>query len=105
MILGYIVLSFICFFGCIFNYYISSLLINLIPLHIQNYILIILSILLQVDNLQLLTELKNKTNETDKYIRIIGDKALEIQDNEINIYKLNETIKLNKKIKKGKSFS
>jgi hypothetical protein len=81
------------------NYYISSLLENLIPLHIQNYIIIILSILLQVDNIELLKELKDKTIETDKYIRIIGDKALEIQDNEINIYKLKN------KIKKRKSFS
>jgi hypothetical protein len=87
------------------NYYISSLLENLIPLHIQNYIIIILSILLQIDNIELLKELKDKTIETDKYIRIIGDKALEIQDNEINIYKLNETIRLKNKIKKRKSFS
>ena len=105
MVLGYIVLSFICCFGCVCNYYISSLLENLIPLHIQNYIMIILSILLQIDNIELLKELKDKTIETDKYIRIIGDKTLEIQDNEMNIYKLNETIRLKNKIKKRKSFS
>jgi hypothetical protein len=61
------------------------------------YLLIILSILLQIDNIELLKELKDKTTETDKYIRIIGDKALEIQNNEINIYKLNETIRLKNK--------
>ena len=105
MLLGYITLFIIGCIGGVCNYYISALLENIIPLHIQNYIIIVLAILVQVDNVQLLNELKTKIDETDKYIRVIGDNAVEIQDRKINIYKLNEQIKIkNNKIQKRNSF-
>jgi hypothetical protein len=105
MLLGYITLFIIGCIGGVCNYYISSFLENLIPLHTQNYIIIVLAILIQVDNIQLLNELKNKIDETDKYIRVIGDNALEIQEGKINIYKLNEQIKIiNNKVQKRNSF-
>ena len=94
MILGLITLFIICLIGGIFQYYISLFLENFISLYIQNYILIIFSILIQFDNLQLYNELKT----IEKNIRIIGDKAIEIDNNKINIYKLNETIKVKKNI-------
>ena len=105
MLLGFITLFIIGCIGGVCNYYISALLENIIPLHIQNYIIIVLAILVQVDNVQLLNELKTKIDETDKYIRVIGDNAVEIQDRKINIYKLNEQIKIkNNKIQKRNSF-
>ena len=105
MLLGYITLFIIGCIGGVCNYYISSFLENIIPLHIQNYIIIFLAILVQVDNVQLLNELKTKIDETDKYIRVIGDNAVEIQDKKINIYKLNEQIKINnKQVQKRHSF-
>ena len=105
MLLGYITLFIIGCIGGVCNYYISALLENIIPLHIQNYIIIFLAILVQVDNVQLLNELKTKIDETDKYIRVIGDNAVEIQDKKINIYKLNEQIKINnKQVQKRHSF-
>ena len=105
MLLGYITLFIIGCIGGVCNYYISALLENIIPLHIQNYIIIVLAILVQVDNVQLLNELKTKIDETDKYIRVIGDNAVEIQDKKINIYKLNEQIKINnKQVQKRHSF-
>ena len=105
MLLGYITLFIIGCIGGVCNYYISSFLENLIPLHTQNYIIIVLAILIQVDNVQLFNELQNKIDETDKYIRVIGDNALEIQEGKINIYKLNEQIKIiNNKVQKRNSF-
>ncbi len=105
MLLGYITLFIIGCVGGVCNYYISSFLENVIPFHIQNYIIIVLAILIQFDNIQLLNELKNKIDETDKYIRIIGNNALEIQDNEINIYKLDESINIkNNKLQKRNRF-
>ncbi len=93
MLLGYITLFIIGCVGGVCNYYNYSFLENVIPLHIQNYIITVLAILIQFDNIQLLNELKNKIDET----------ALEIQDNEINIYKLDESINIKKQqiTKKG----
>jgi hypothetical protein len=105
MLLGFITLFIIGCIGGVCNYYISALLENIISLYIQNYIIIVLAILIQFDNIQLLNELKTKIDETDKYIRVIGDNALEIQEGKINIYKLNEQIKIkNIKIQKRNSF-
>ena len=105
MLLGYITLFIIGCIGGVCNYYISSFLENLIPLHTQNYIIIVLAILIQVDNMQLFNELQNKIADSDQYIKVIGNNALEIQENEINIYKLNESIKIKRnKIKKRNSF-
>ena len=105
MFLGFITLFIIGCIGGVCNYYISALLENIISLYIQNYIIIVLAILIQFDNIQLLNELKNKIDETDKYIRVIGDNAVEIQDKKINIYKLNEQIQINnKQVQKRHSF-
>ena len=72
---------------------------------LQNYIIIVLAIVVQVDNVQLLNDLKSKIDETDKYIRIIGNNALEIQGKRINLYKLNEQMrKKYNKIPKRNSF-
>ena len=55
--------------------------------------------------MQLFNELQNKIADSDHYIKVIGNNALEIQENEINIYKLNESIKIKRnKIQKRNSF-
>ena len=96
MFLGFVTLIIICLIGGMFNYYVSCVLTYFIPLHIQNYILIIISILIQIDNLQLFKELKQKIVENDNYIRIIGDSVVEMKEDEINVFKLHKRLNIKK---------
>ncbi len=88
----------ICLIGGLFNYYISCFLTYFIPFHIQNYFLILISVLIQFDNIQLFKELKQKIIENENYIRIIGDNSIEIKENEINVFKLEKYLKLKRDI-------
>ncbi len=72
MFLGFITLFIICLVGGLFNNYISCFLTYFVPLHIQNYILILISVLVQIDNLQLFKELKHKTIENETISELLA---------------------------------
>ena len=91
----YFTLSIIGFLSYIYTYCILKYISYFISIEIQIFILIFFSIIVFMENLNLVYDLNNiKPINNQEHIRLIGSQAIEMQKNKIIIYRLT---KLNEK--------